>query len=306
MAVLLANVFFGLNIPVMKALIPTAFTDWGYIMIRSVVALVTFWVLQAFIPREVVQRRHVWLLILGAFLGFVFSQYMSVVSIQYTSPVYFSLIVALSPIATMLMAAIFLHEPITTHKTLGALMGVGGAMLLVAQVLGQSSGSNDLLGILAAFVGCIAFSGYLIIARHLSAFYSATTQMKWIFLIAALMILPFVWSDLLTQPLLTQPQTWQTWGLVAYVLIFPTSVAYFLFPLSMKYIRATTVSVYMNLQPIIASIAAIAIGQDRLTWDKPLAAILVLWGAYIVSQSKSRQDEENVVLSASDDNEKRP
>lgn len=290
MAVLMANVFFGLNIPVMKLLLPTAFTSWGYIMVRSVVALATFWVLQAFMPREVVRRAHLGLLALGAFLGFVFSQYMSTQSIQYTSPVYFSLIVALTPIATMLLAALFLREPITLKKSVGALMGVGGAVLLVSQAVGGASGSNNLLGIGFAVIGTTAFSGYLIVGRYLSAYYSAITQMKWIFLFASLMVLPLVWGDLLTQPLFTQPQSTQTWSLVAYMLIFPTSVAYFLFPLSMKYIRATTVSVYMNLQPIVASIVAIIIGQDHLTWDKPVATLLVLWGAYIVSQSKSRNE----------------
>lgn len=62
----------------------------------------------------------------------------------------------------------------------------------------------------------------------------------------------------------------------------------FLMPLGMKRIRATTVSVYMNLQPVVASITAIAIGQDTFSWFMPLAGILVLSGAYIVSTSKAK------------------
>jgi uncharacterized membrane protein len=34
---------------------------------------------------------------------------------------------------------------------------------------------------------------------------------------------------------------------------------------------------------MVASFVAIAIGQDRLTWDKPVAAVLVLLSAYIVT-----------------------
>jgi drug/metabolite transporter (DMT)-like permease len=51
----------------------------------------------------------------------------------------------------------------------------------------------------------------------------------------------------------------------------------------MKSLSATTVSIYTNLQPMVASFVAIFIGQDRLTWDKPVAAILVLLSAYIVT-----------------------
>jgi hypothetical protein len=44
------------------------------------------------------------------------------------------------------------------------------------------------------------------------------------------------------------------------------------------------VSTYTNLQPVVASLVAIAVGQDLLTWDKPVAALLVLLGAYIVTK----------------------
>ena len=52
----------------------------------------------------------------------------------------------------------------------------------------------------------------------------------------------------------------------------------------MKFLRATTVSVYTNIQPVVASLVAIAVHQDVFTWDKPVAAVLVLLGAYIVTR----------------------
>ena len=51
---------------------------------------------------------------------------------------------------------------------------------------------------------------------------------------------------------------------------------------AMKFLRATTVSIYTNIQPVVASFVAISIGQDIFTWDKPLAGFLVLLGAYIL------------------------
>ncbi|MDE6812646.1 MAG: DMT family transporter, partial [Duncaniella sp.] len=66
---------------------------------------------------------------------------------------------------------------------------------------------------------------------------------------------------------------------------------YFLMPFGMKYLRATTVSVYMNLQPIVASVTAIFIGQDIFSWEMPVAAVLVLLGAYTVSTSQARAQE---------------
>ena len=47
-------------------------------------------------------------------------------------------------------------------------------------------------------------------------------------------------------------------------------------------------SVYTNLQPVVASVVAFAIGQDVLTWDKPVAGVLVLLSAYIVTVAANR------------------
>jgi drug/metabolite transporter (DMT)-like permease len=66
--------------------------------------------------------------------------------------------------------------------------------------------------------------------------------------------------------------------------LFATGLGYFLIPYAMKFLRATTVSVYTNIQPVVASLVAIAVQQDVFTWDKPVAAVLVLLGAYIVTR----------------------
>lgn len=58
-------------------------------------------------------------------------------------------------------------------------------------------------------------------------------------------------------------------------------------PYSLKRLEASTVSIFMNIQPIVASAVAIVVGQDFLTWDKPFAIFLVLTGVLLVSQNKT-------------------
>ena len=71
---------------------------------------------------------------------------------------------------------------------------------------------------------------------------------------------------------------------MAFIVVFATVAGYFAIPFAMRYLKATTVSVYTNLQPIVASLVAIAISQDVLTWDKPVALILVLLSAWLVTK----------------------
>ena len=49
---------------------------------------------------------------------------------------------------------------------------------------------------------------------------------------------------------------------------------------------------YNYMQPIVATIAAIAMGIGSFGWEKGIAIALVFLGVYIVTQSKSRADLE--------------
>jgi len=68
-----------------------------------------------------------------------------------------------------------------------------------------------------------------------------------------------------------------------------TALGYFLIPFAMKRLQATTVSIYTNLQPVVAAMVAILLGQDVFSWDKPVCAVLVLLSAYIVTVVAAKQ-----------------
>lgn len=289
LAVLSANIIFGLNVPVTKALLDDWMTPLGYMASRTLAALIIFWTLQCFLPKEKVTRRDLIIIAIGGIMGFIISQFLTAVSLQYTTPVYFSLIIALSPVCVLLLASLFLKEPITAQKTGGVILGILGAVLLILKAGGsETSGNNNLLGIGLACVSILTYSIYLIIMRSVAQKYSAVTQMKWMFLFTAVILIPLGIREFPQQAIYSAAWNWTGLMELGFVIFFSTSLGYFLMPFGMKYLRATTVSVYMNLQPIVASVAAICVGQDIFSWDKPLAAILVLAGAYIVSASPSK------------------
>lgn len=288
-AVLCANLIFGLNIPISKALLSQWMTPFGYMASRTLVATIIFWIIQSFLPKEKVSPKDLAIIAMGGIMGFVVSQSLTAVSLQYTSPVYFSLIVALSPLVVMLLAAVFLKEPITGKKMAGVVLGIAGALLMIAQIDNSVSGKNNLWGIFLAVISVTAFSVYLIIIRSVAQKYTTVTQMKWMFLFAAIILVPLGCTEYSEQALFSASWGWTGVWELAFVAILATSVAYFLTPFGMKYLRATTVSVYMNLQPIVSSVAVICVGQDNFSWDKPLAAVLVIAGAYVVSTSRTKE-----------------
>lgn len=292
-AVLLANVIFGLAVPMSSFLLaPASGVDgqpWmgplGYIATRCFFAAIIFWIIQCFLPKEKVERKDLWVIIMGGVMGFAVSQTFTAWSLYYANPVYFSFVAALCPIAVMLGAWMTLGERITGVKTVGVALGILGALLMVyMSATGQSAdGINNLLGLGFALLSLLTWVIYLLITRKVSQKYSSVTQMKWTFLASAIIMLPLTAVMEGQQLLYTSACTWQAAGATAFVVLLATVLGYFMIPYAMKFINATTVSTYTNLQPVVASIVAFSIGQAILTWDKPVAGVLVLLSAYLVT-----------------------
>lgn len=283
-AILFANIIFGLGVPVTKLLLNDWVSPMTYMATRSLGAAVVFWLIACFMKPEKVERRDLIVIMLGGLMGFVVSQTLTAWALDYTSPVYFSLIATLTPVAVMLMAALFIGERITGLKFLGVLLGIAGAVLMVVMGQTSGSGSNDLLGIILAILSVLTWAIYMIITRKVAQKYTPVTQMKYVFLISAIVTVPLAWPELSEQRLYSAATFgWDGALEMAFIVLMATVLGYFLIPFAMKSLSATTVSIYTNLQPMVASFIAIIIGQDRLTWDKPVAAILVLLSAYIVT-----------------------
>lgn len=146
-AVLLANVIFGVGVPVTKLLLDNWLTPMAYMATRCIGAAAIFWLISLFLPKEHVERHDLLVIMCGGLLGFVVSQTLTAWALQFTTPVYFSLIATLTPVATMLCAALLIGERMSAKGVVGVVFGIAGAMLMVFMNWQGGTGSNDLLGI---------------------------------------------------------------------------------------------------------------------------------------------------------------
>lgn len=286
-AVLAANLIFGLGVPVTKLLLDSWMSPMAYMATRCLGATVIFWLISLFLPKERVERHDLVVIMLGGLLGFVVSQTLTAWALNFTTPTTFSIIASLTPVATLICATLLIGERLSRKGIAGVIIGVLGALLMVLMGSRGGTGSNDLLGIGLAVLSLLTWAVYLIITRKVSTKYTAVTQMKWIFLVSTIAVLPFSWQDLQGSTLYSAAWQWSGVLEMAFIVVFATVAGYFAIPFAMRYLKATTVSVYTNLQPIVASFVAILLGQDLLTWDKPVALALVLISAYVVSNSRS-------------------
>ena len=292
-AALSANIIFGLNIPVTRSLVTEWMTPMGYTITRMFFGAAIFWLIGAVLREDQVRRKDLWVMLGGGLMGFLGTQLFFSQALQYTTPVVFSLLMALAPVVVLLLSSVFLKEKIPMRKVLGILISIVGAVLIIWQSSSSpSGGKNDALGILFALLCVLCFAGYLVLTRKISVRYQPVSIAKWMFLFSALAAMPFSYSGLQHQLVYSSQATTEAYGLLAFALLMSTTLAFFLMPIGLKYLEASTVSIYMNLQPVVASGVAILIGQDIFTWDKPLAAALVIIGVMVVTTQRSRSAEQ--------------
>lgn len=290
LAILATNFIFGLNTPIAKTIVPTWISPYGLTLLRMSFAAIIFWIVGIFVAKEKISTRDLVVIFFGALFGLVGAQLSFANALLYTSPVNISIIAAMTPVVVMLLAALVLKEPITFKKAAGVLIGASGALLIILHSINGTSKAGSMLGNLLCIVNVITYAIYLVITRPVSQRYSPITLMKWMFLFSALISLPLGFTDLIEAPAFQSGIELHVLLRIAYIVIMATGIAYFLVPMALRRIRPTTASMYNNLQPIIASIIAILIGQDVFSWDKPAAALLVFAGVYLVTQSKAKEN----------------
>lgn len=287
---------FALNIPVSKYMFSSGYiSPMGITVARMTFGAIAFWVVSLFMPREKVEKKDMLILLLGGLLGMAVNQGMFAFGLGRTSPVDASIITTSSPLFAMIIAAIILKEPITVKKASGVLVGATGAIFLVYTSHGGAVGkSSDMIGNLSIMSASFSYASYLVITRPLSGKYSSITMMKWMFLYSTIVMLPFFYKDVATAPLFYQTNA-VPFLLISFTLVGATFFTYMMIPLAQRRIRPTTISMYNNLQPLIASFVAIFMGMDSFTIDKAIAGLLIFGGVYLVTQSKSKADMETKV-----------
>ena len=108
--------------------------------------------------------------------------------------------------------------------------------------------------------------------------------MKWIFLFGFIYICPFGMADLLNVEWTTLSS--QTIFALAFVVIATTFLAYLLNTYALKALSSSVVSMYIYIQPFLATVVAIILGKDELTPIKLVSGTLIILGVYLAGRKK--------------------
>lgn len=280
-----ANVIFGIYIPISKYLVANCMSGEMLTLFRMWGAAILFWISSIFVKADKVDRRDLALMFVFSLFGVVLNQGVFIYGLGKTSPVDASVIVTMTPLMVLIISALFMGDPVTSRKLTGVFTGAAGAIWLILSakhaVNSTGTASGDLLILLSGLASAIYFA----MSKPLTSRHSPITLMKWMFLFASIMFLPITPSITCAPDAFKDNFGAADLAMLLYVVAGATFITYLLIAMAIKRMRPTTMAMYNYVQPFVASMVAVYLGQDDFSWEKVAAALLVFTGVYLVTSS---------------------
>jgi len=281
----IASLIYGVSFSIAKDVMPLYIKPYGFILFRVAGASILFWIIGFSIPKEKIASKDFFQIFLAAFFGIALNMLTFFKGLSLTTPINGAVIMVTSPIIVLLFSFLFLREPITLKKAIGVIIGMSGALLIILYgPAAVTNAPNIKWGNTLVFINAVSFSFYIILAKPLLKKYHPFTFIKWMYLMGAFMVFPFGIRDVIAMPLNEMPLI--AFYKIGFIVVFTTFITYLFNLIALRSLKPTTLSVFLYLQPLIASIYAITVGSDTLTVVKILAAFLIFIGVYLVSSPK--------------------
>ncbi|CAM1334585.1 DMT family transporter [Tenacibaculum aestuariivivum] len=282
-ALSVATLIYGVTFTVAKQVMPMYIKPFGFIVIRVGGAAIVFWFLGLFVKEKNIEKADYKKIAIAAFFGVGLNMLTFFKGLSYTTPISASVMMVTAPILVLIFSSILLKERLILQKIIGVIIGLIGAIILIAYGNSSNAGAkNIMLGNFLVFINAASYGMYLVQVKKLIAKYNPIVFVKWLYLFGLLFVLPFGSLEL------TQVE----WGLMptsiylkaGFVVLFTTCITYLCNLYALARLKPTTVSVFIYLQPVIASIYALIVGSDSFNTVKIAATLLIFLGVFLVTK----------------------
>ena len=280
-SLLIANLIYALNFTIAKDVMPNFILPSAFILLRVMGALFLFSFSYFIFFFQKIELKDILRFAICGLFGVAINQLFFFEGLNLTTPINAAIVMTTNPILVMLLSFIIVKEAISFRKILGITLGFIGASTLILSDGAIDLSSNNSTGNLFVFINATSYGLYLVIVKPLLNKYHPLTVLFYVFAFGLLFVLPFGYDDLTNVKWGTIPVN--IYLEIIFVVVCTTFIAYLLNSSALKTLTASTVSIYIYLQPILASLFAIFLGADFLDEKKIIASVLIFSGVYLVS-----------------------
>ena len=272
------------NFSFAKWAMPEYISAYAFIVLRVGAGMLFFVAYYFLFNREKISDKSDYLkLAIAAFFGVSLNMTAFFKGLSMTSAINASVLMLLAPVFVVIFNAIGYKKNIKPLVYLGIVVAFIGAALLV-DVVNFSFSDSGVWGDLLVMLNATSYAFYLFYVTRLLKKYKATTITMYLFIFGFIYVLPIGARDLL----LVEWRALPTKAVFAmgYVIAGITILAYLLNAWALQNSNSTTVGSYIYLQPLLATLIAVSLGMDHLTWDKLAFGLLIVLGLWLVNKGR--------------------
>lgn len=222
-------------------------------------------------------------LALCALLGVVLNQELFIHGLKYSGAINGTVLGSTIPVFTVIAAVALRKEQFAAMRGLGIVLAFAGCAYLVG-IENLSLGGPQLFGSLLVLGNAASYGLYLVLVRRYKDAYDPVGLIAVLFVLAVPMVVPTALYEWHAMPALVAAD----YVRLAYLVAVPTVAAYALVQIALQRAEATLVASYIYLQPVLASIGAMARLGEQLSPRVLIAAPLVFGGVFLAGRARTR------------------
>ncbi len=286
LALLAVQLFFGSAAVLGKAALQT-FPAFAIVGFRVGGAALAFYFLQRFRGTLRLDKKihYLYFAVFSCF-GVIFNQLCFFKGLSLTTATNTSLLAVMIPVFAFVISALIGNDRITGRKMLGIVIAACGVIYLI-NPMNASFSSATTQGDILIILNSLFYAIYVAISKKLISHYGALKSIAWLFLFASIVNVPIGLYSL-SAVNLSEVSPW-AWLAIASIVLFPTILAYYWNAWALARVEPSVVAVYIYLQPLIGTFAAVFILGEAWKPRIFLATVLIFVGVYLVTRNRQRE-----------------
>jgi len=213
------------------------------------------------------------------------NQLLFIYGLNRTSSAHSAWILGACPIFVLLIAARIGLERITARKMIGMALALSGVAYLARQASGapgaplaQATPAGDAITALAG----ILFSFFAVYAKKATETYGTVVVNGFAFMGGAVLLAPVLLWQAPTFPF--AHVTAAGWSSLLYMAAFPSVVCYLIYYHALTRISASRLAAFVYLEPVIATLLAVAFLGERITPPLVASGTVIFSGVYLTER----------------------
>lgn len=229
-----------------------------------------------------------WSILIGLAVCNVGNQLLFLLGLNRTSVSHSALIIGIGPMFVLLVAAAMGLERITVRKSAGMAIALSGVLILVRTASGHPASGLDgteasLTGDVLTALACILFSLFAVYAKRITERHSSIAVTGFAYMTGAALLLPImIWQ---ARDFSFAHVTALGWSSLFYMALFPSVICYLIYYYALTQISASRVSAFIYLEPIIATLMAVAFLGEHITTPLVASGTVIFTGVYLTERS---------------------